>query len=69
MVILLAGQPTPLIDVRGIRAFGCKPGGEVIVGKICLERCEGGGQRLEGEDAGKNSEEYPLEGDPSPRDR
>jgi hypothetical protein len=69
MMVLLAGQPAPLIDVCSISAFGGQLGSKVVVRKVCLERCEGGGQRLEREDASKDGEEQPLDARPSPRGR
>lgn len=61
MMVFLAGQPAPLINVGCVGTFGGQLGGEVVVGKVCLERCEGGWQRLEREHAGTDNEQDPLD--------
>jgi hypothetical protein len=66
MMVFLAGQPAPFVDVRCINAFGGQLGGEVVVGKVCLERRKGGWQRLEGEDPGADDEQDPFDVNPSP---
>ena len=69
MMVFLAGQPAPFLEMRCISAFGGQLGGDVVVRKICLERCKGGWQRLEGEDAGADNEQDPFDINPDPRGR